>query len=253
MFKEVTPLTVGNVWLLLRKFRYDPILDAAVHGYHGEIYTDDLMKPKLVFIKVGFTVFLAGDASDAHAGALVDLIKDASVEVICDESLLPILKEKYKVNERTRYLFDHKPIKLEHLDEIIETLPNDYYVEAIDETVYYEVLQSDWSKDLVSNFKDYAHYARLGKGFVVRHGDLIVSGASSYVHYNEGKEVEICTHDDYRQKGLASVVGATFIKACILDNEIPYWDAANKISKKLALKLGYQFKESFTVYDVVKK
>lgn len=251
MFKEVTPLTIGNVWLLLRKFRYDPILDAAVHGYHGKVFTDDLMKPSLVYIRVGFTVYLAGDATHPEVDELIALIGDEVVEVICDESFLPMLKKHYKVRNRERYLFTHKSLKLEHLETIIETLDSDYFIEAIDEAVYYECLQSDWAATLVSNFDDYTHFARMGKGFVIRHGDLIVSGASSYVHYYEGKEVEICTDKDYRQKGLASVVGARFIKACILDNEIPHWDAANKVSRHLATKLGYTYLEAYTVYDVV--
>lgn len=251
MLVDVTPLTVGNVWLLLRKFRYDSLIDAAVHGYHGIIKTDDLMKPNVVYINVGDTVYLAGDETHEAAKEVLELLQDGT-ELICSSAWIELIKRSLNINisERTRCVFDHKALKLETMELMIASLEDGYYLESIDESTYYELLRLPWASSFVSNFKDYSQFATLGKGFVVRHDDEIVSGASSYIHYNEGKEVEICTHKDYRRKGLAKACGAAFIKACILDNEIPHWDAANTASQHLAETLGYRLKDTYTVYDL---
>ena len=96
-------------------------------------------------------------------------------------------------------------------------------------------------------------YKQYGIGYVVLYEDEIVAGASSYSTYKEGIEIEIDTKNEYRQKGLASVIGAKLILECLDRGLYPSWDAHTKISLKLAEKLGYHLDYEYSAYEVCGK
>ena len=79
---------------------------------------------------------------------------------------------------------------------------------------------------------------------------LFRSGASSYVVYDKGIEIEIDTKREYRGKGLATVVGAKLILECLANNITPSWDAHDLRSVHLAEKLGYHLSHDYVVYEV---
>ena len=108
-----------------------------------------------------------------------------------------------------------------------------------------------WANDLVSQFKDYDTYRKLGLGVVVLKDGELVAGASSYSRYNEGIEIEIDTREDHRRKGLAYVCGAKLILECLKKSLYPSWDAQNKWSVALAEKLGYHFSHEYTAYEIM--
>ena len=70
-------------------------------------------------------------------------------------------------------------------------------------------------------------YVNRGLGFVAWHDGKIVAGASSCTVYQGGIEIEIVTHENYRQRGLASACGAALILACLQKDSHPSWDTAN--------------------------
>ena len=90
----------------------------------------------------------------------------------------------------------------------------------------------------------------LGRGFAVMKEGQIVSAASSYSRYREGIDIEIATLKTERHRGLASAVAAKLILACLDEGLYPAWDAANKMSVKLAEKLGYEFSHEYVCYGV---
>lgn len=102
---------------------------------------------------------------------------------------------------------------------------------------------------LVGSYADYPNFQLLGLGFVILHGQQIVSGASSYSTYKEGIEIEVDTHPAFRQQGLAKVVSAQLILACLAEGRSPSWDSHNKASLALAEKLGYVFSHEYLAYE----
>ena len=100
------------------------------------------------------------------------------------------------------------------------------------------------------SFDSKEHYLNLGRGFVILKEGKIVSGASSYTRYNEGIEIEVDTVPEERQKGLAAIACAALILRCMDEGLYPSWDAQNKISVRLAQKLGYEPDHEYTVYEV---
>lgn len=77
--------------------------------------------------------------------------------------------------------------------------------------------------------------------------------ATSYTIYDEGIEIEVCTHPDHRRKGLATIVCAALILYCLDRGKYPNWDAANLNSVALAQKLGYTMEELCDTYYIKHK
>lgn len=99
----------------------------------------------------------------------------------------------------------------------------------------------------VHSYSDYAARG-LGVGAVI--GGRLVSGASSYVAYRSGIEVEIDTMEPFRRQGLASACAARLILECIKRGLYPCWDAQNKASLSLAEKLGYRADAAYPAYEL---
>jgi len=108
-----------------------------------------------------------------------------------------------------------------------------------------------WSYYMVGNFVDYNDFRAHGLGFVIKNEEgIIISGASSFIRYNDGYEIEIGTLKDYRRQGFATIIAAKFILTVLKEGKVPHWDAANTQSKDLALKLGYTLHHKYTVYEL---
>lgn len=150
----------------------------------------------------------------------------------------------------TRYAIKKEPdIFCEnHLLQAIAAAPA--RIVPIDETLYRQCWNADWSRDLVSRYPTFAEFSRLALGYVAVADDKILSGAACYCTYSGGIEIEIDTHPDHRRKGLAYGCGAALILECLNRGLYPSWDAANLGSVALAQKLGYHFSHEYPVYYV---
>jgi RimJ/RimL family protein N-acetyltransferase len=63
-------------------------------------------------------------------------------------------------------------------------------------------------------------------------------------------DIEIKTSPDFRKKKLGTVVGAKLVSYCLENKIEPRWLAANPVSEKLAMKLGYIRGESYDTYEI---
>lgn len=121
----------------------------------------------------------------------------------------------------------------------------------MEESEYHMCRNNGWTRDLVSQYKDYETYKKLGLGVVILKDGEPVAGASSYSRYDKGIEIEIDTREDHRRKGLAYACGAKMIMECLKRDLYPSWDAQNKGSVALAEKLGYHFSHEYVAYEVM--
>lgn len=232
---------------------------SCLEGCMGAAWADDLVKPRAAFITIGDFVFLAGDSTLDEAEDLVRAIKgvekNVSLLVIPQNKAWGTLIEKVygeKAEKITRFaikkeyhIFDKKK-----LGEFIEALPEGFEIAPIDEAIYSATQKEEWCQDLCSQFPTYQDYKKYGLGFVILNQGKIVSGASSYTIYSKGIEIEIDTHEAYREKGLATVCAAKLILDCLDKGLYPSWDAANKTSVALAEKLGYHFDYEYITYEI---
>ncbi len=155
-----------------------------------------------------------------------------------------IFGERAKAHTRYAFYKGGESFDRTHL----KSLTQGHELRLIDREMYELVLKYDWSRDFVSGYGSWDNFSRNGLGVVeLRNGELL-GGASSYVSYDGGIEVEIDTHEAYRRQGIASACGARLILECMERNLYPSWDAANETSVRLAQKLGYRLKGPYQTW-----
>ncbi len=137
-----------------------------------------------------------------------------------------------------------------HLQTFINALPKEMQLHPIDTVLYHTCLTQSWSRDFVAQFASARDFANRGLGVVALLGDQIVGGASSYVCFQGGMEIEVDTHRDYRRRGVAAACCASLILNCLSRGLYPSWDAANLASVALAEKLGYRQAGPYPVWHL---
>lgn len=231
----------------------ETIILSCLQGIMGRIYSTN---PALAAMAVlgDFTFFAGKVDRELIAYKPNGCTKDFMIMVGQNKDWQNAITEYYGQRARTvsRYAFLKEPdaFNLSSLKAAAASLPPDFSMELIDEPLYHLCKSQAWSCDLVSQFHNYAQYHRLGLGVVIRKGNEIVSGASSYSRYRDGIEIEIDTREDHRRQGLAYMCGARLILECQNRGLYPSWDAQNPWSAALAEKLGYKFSHTYAAAEI---
>ena len=153
---------------------------------------------------------------------------------------------------KKRYQNNTTPdLKMKKLYKNIDTLPSEFELAVINESIYLQSLKNTWSEYFVKNFKNYQDFSEHGLGYAVLCKGKLVSGASSYSYCRTGYEVVVATDPDFRRQGLALTCSSAFLIECAKRNKIPYWDCANKKSLSLSKKIGYSLVREYEGIRIV--
>lgn len=221
----------------------------------GSIYADDLEHPSSAMAFIADFIFLAGAPNrELVSYKPGECVNDFVIMVPQNDLWARLIEQCYgeKAKRVSRYAIKKEPdvFHKEHLRNAVNSLPQGYTLQMIDEDIYNQCKANQWSWDLVYQFDTYEKYAALGLGAAVLKDGRIVAGASSYTRYKDGIEIEIDTKTEYRRQGLAYACGARLILECLEHKIYPSWDAQNLWSVGLAEKLGYHFDHEYTAYEV---
>lgn len=242
----------------------DSMVIACIQGYMGDAYVDALPNPSVGLIISGEYSFFAGDTKNKEALTFVEKLFDLnpSNETVCIfsddepewEALLMSIKEnnpvaipRYGIVQKD-YIFDESLLK-----GYIKKLPKEYELVMFNEAVYNQAMAEDWAKEFCETFSSVDDYLKRGFGYAVLYNGKLVAGTSTMTVYDGGTEIQVATHPDFRQKGLAMASAAAFVLECQKRKIRPCWDAANQISKKMALSLGYEYKGEYTTIGMKKE
>jgi GNAT superfamily N-acetyltransferase len=232
------------------------LMDAVLEGHLGRALADERENPHAALLSYADVVIFGGDASHPSARELVG-------ELPVDKAVMPspggwqeLLSDVYgdRLIAVKRFAFSDRSLDPEHLGSLRKDLPYPYDLRRIDLELA-RVIAADSSlisEDHVRNFKSPQDFVKRGIGYCILHGDRVVSGASSYAICSHGIEVQVNTHPDYRQKGLATVVSATLVEHCLENGMAAHWDAGNQTSVRLAERLGYILDSEYQVLVRVK-
>lgn len=223
-------------------------------GSMGICYVDRLDNPQSAQIIIADFCFFAGVLCEE----LVRNIQSEYVIMVPQNKAWGLLIESVygtKAIRRERYAtFKEKDVfDKGYLESLVRQLDHKYEIRSIDKPIYEELMTSSYEPfhDLCGQFLSYADYQEHGLGFVIKDQKQIIAGASSYTYYQEGIEIEVDTHPQYRQQGFAKICAAKLILECLDRNLYPSWDAHNQISLALSQKLGYHKDYSYLVYEVL--
>ena len=118
--------------------------------------------------------------------------------------------------------------------------PAGYTVKIGDEKTWAQCMAAAWSEDLASLYSNDADFARDGLMIAAYDaGDALAAGCGAYARTDTDVEIEIGTHPLHRRRGLARCCAARFLLECEEKGLRPHWDAMTKISRDLALQVGF--------------
>lgn len=232
----------------------ETIIWSCMQGIMGEVHVNSAEDAAMAIL--GDFVFYAGNPSEELVRFKPESCRNDFIIMVPQNEIWAELIEKCygdKAKKVVRYAIKKEKniFDTEKLGQAILNLPDGYELKMIEEAEYHMCRNSDWAKDLVSQYEDYVTYKVLGLGVVALKDGELVSGASSYSTYREGIEIEIDTRKDQRRKGLAYACGAKLILECLKKGLYPSWDAQNKWSVALAEKLGYHFSHEYAAYEIM--
>ena len=231
----------------------ETIIWSCLQGIMGEIHTN--LAEDAAMAILGDFVFYAGNPSEELVRFKPDSCKqDFIIMVPQNNDWAKLIELCYgdKANKVIRYATKKESgvFDTEQLEKAVANLPVGYELKMMEEPEYNMCQNNGWAADLVSQYKDYSMYKKLGMGVVILKDGELIAGASSYSTYDKGIEIEIDTREDYRRKGLAYACGAKLILECLKKDLYPSWDAQNKWSVALAEKLGYSFSHEYVAYEI---
>lgn len=252
----------GQLKLLAPLFKgiEDSMVIACLQGYMGNAYIAVPENPAAGLIVSGEYCFFGGDPDSADAERLIkDLFTvipgENTVAIFSDDKpdwerkLLsypennPVSVPRYGIAQRD-YEFDENV-----LQKYINAVPEGFILAPFDNDIYEQAMRYDWSREFCETFHSADDYLKRGFGFAFLDNGALVSGASTMTVYDGGVEIQVATHEKYRRRGLAMPCAASLVKECARRKIRPHWDAANLVSKNMALSLGFEYRgEYITVH-----
>ena len=227
---------------------------SCLQGVMGSIYADSQENPVSAVAALGDFLFFGGKPEKELVMYEPEQYRlNAGILVPKDGEWAELIESCYgeRVKKAVRYAIKKEPdvFDRDKLRAIADRLPAGYTLHLIDEPLFWRCRKTDWCRDWVGQYSDYAFFQKYGLGVVMLKDGEPVSGASSYSGYIGGIEVEIDTREDCRRQGFASICGAKLILECLERGWYPSWDAHNRWSAALAEKLGYHFDHEYIVYE----
>ncbi len=233
------------------------LMRACLDGCMGQAFGDHPSKPQAAVMCVGDFAILGGNYQSAAARHLTGKLalekgKTWYIPAVQGWAEHIAFWKPQKMEHGTRYAMETcEPFDKEKLQSIAGALAPDVVLRPIDASLYLLAMQEPWSRDWCSQFDDATDYACRGIGVAALMRGELVAGASSYVVYNQGIEIQTDAREDMRRQGLAGACCAQLILDCLAKGIQPSWDAANIASLLLAQKLGYVLKKRYDIWEVV--
>lgn len=227
------------------------MVEAARHGM-GRAWADSPARPRAAVVAVGDFLYCGGEPGLSAARLLRVAVESEKRNwlVYAPGPWKAALDRVAPNTACTRCAFD-PAVQPEdgHLRRLLSHAPAGLIFERIAGEWIARCREAAWSRDFVSLFTDEA-FERDGLGVLALLDGVPVAGASSYVAYPGGIEVQVETSKAYQGRGLATLAAAKLILTAHEQGRIATWDAANAVSTHIAEKLGYRAVGTYTVYEV---
>ncbi len=217
------------------------ILYAGLHGM-GRLWLDAPLKPRAAVLTCGDFLLCGGQPGPSARHLLrVALGTDRRDWLVrCPGAWKDALSAVTSYETQSRWAFDHdvQP-RDEHLLGILRGRTDLTAVPLSGEAIAW-CRQNEWSRDFVSVFANDDAFTSGGLGVLISRDGAFVAGASSYVAYPGGIELQVQTRDDCQGLGYATYAAAALILEAHRRGLKATWDAANPTSVHIAQKLGYR-------------
>ena len=221
---------------------------ACLEKVMGKIFVTDPEEPGSALAVIGDFAFCAGEPD-------LELMRGKPdrwlLAVPQNEAWAALIEENFPANKRIRYAIRKKTeFDREKLAAMAGALPDGYSFRRFDGGLYDVCREDAFFRDCVTAFESKEQFLSLGRGFAVMKEGRLAAAASSYSRCLRGIDIEIKTVKGERHRGLASAAGAKLILECLGEGLYPFWDAANRMSVRLAEKFGYEFSREYPCFGI---
>lgn len=218
------------------------IIFPALAQNRGTVWVDSLELPKVTRLQLGIINALAGDTKNSESVEIIKMINPHELVFFSNEDWIDLVRDLWgdRLGVQKRTMMSPDSLNINTLKGFVNGLPNEYTLEKLDlETI--RNLSEIMSFHISLFFGTPEEFIDKGFGFCIKHEGEVVSIASTFTPFIDEFEIEVRTenNNEYRRKGLATIVSSALILFALERGFIPHWDAANEISVKLAFKLGY--------------
>lgn len=221
---------------------------SVLDGEMGQAFVDNIEKPTYAVLLVSKYCFISGII---NSEILKDIFNEFSLKnytIIPSDEVKKVLENTYmeNLNKFQRYSLKKNPqFNITKLKSYINDFSEEEFeFVKIDSNIADRIREEEFM--LVTD-----NYRANRIGYCCLYDNEIVGVATSNIFYKDGIEVNIKVKEDYRRKGLATVLTSMLILACLEKNKKVSWDAANLNSLKLATKLGFEFDSEYDCYKFV--
>ena len=144
----------------------ETIIWSCLQGVMGEIYTNSTKDAAMAIL--GDFAFFAGKPDEQLVkGCKQDFI----IMVPQNDEWARLIEKCYgeKAKKVSRYAIKKEKdiFDMDKLNQVVSRLPEEYELKLIEENEYKLCRSNRWANDLVSQFKDYDTYKKLGLGVVI--------------------------------------------------------------------------------------
>jgi hypothetical protein len=242
-----------NLIPLFQDCPYDRVLiDSVLEGRFGRAYADSDNNPTVARLDSGAFTILGGSSA---AEGVKDLLHTAAIYYVTPQTTewRRILQDEFGSHLVVLPFTDFLPATLSraYLSTLIENLPGEFQLQRVDKILAERLLREMENEYFLENFHSINDFLARGIGYCIVHQGKIVSAATSMAQSQRSIDIEIETAVDYREQGLATVVGAQLVVHCLERGIEPRWLAANIASERLALRLGYLRGESYETLSIL--
>lgn len=237
---------------LFKENRYDVVvMESILQGDLGVAYSDNITNPIVSRLDSGAYTILGGNPKSKRA---IDLIRYAPINVVTPENKIweQLLYDEFKgkINYQPFCKLLPSSLNKENLQQLCMNIDSNYKILRIDKKLANQLLVDINNNYFFEHFSSIDDFLVRGIGFCVKYNDTIVSAITSMAATEKMINVEIETHYEFRNKSLGTAVSARLLLYCLENKIEAQWLAANKISQKLALKLGYSKSEIYKTFII---
>ncbi|MCH8814184.1 MAG: GNAT family N-acetyltransferase [Chloroflexi bacterium] len=246
------------------------VIDAVLEGALGNAYADDPANPHVARLELDFNAIAGDPEAPAAADALRALAPGEHLAIPESWTDLLVSVRGDDLQPYDRFVFSPGPWDRSTLAALRESLPTGFVLERITKATVepFEAL----AESLIYNFADADDFLARSVGFgifpiIPEPGPSVhpvgaqhdapppesqprhcIASCSSYVISSGTLEFEIQTREDHQRRGFALVTGSRMIEHCLDNGLEPAWDAAHKGSARLAERLGFINRRTYTAY-----
>lgn len=243
-----------NRLLIARAFgnhrRVNLTIPSIIEGQHGFVFVDTQIHPNVFQIQQGpFTIF-AGSTRNESAKVIVKYLFPGCHILSPSDDWVELLTLVYgqRLEKYQRFSFSSNNLNRKKLLELLESYKQRMQVRRIDEHLGEKINNDPKHRFHFMNFSSIHDFLQRGIGYCAIENDIVIGVASSAIVCSQGIEVNIMVLEEYRKRGVATVLASSLLQYCIEHGIDPHWDAQNELSCGLATKLGYIQEGSYDTY-----